>query len=101
MKMKWESILLFLLVAVSIFNVIDYFVTMQSICRGFVEGNPVINAILHTPFFPLLKIVVIPLALFFIWQVRRHIGKRLILYVSGMFVCYLSLMVYFGIVVLP
>ena len=68
-----ENKLRFMLYAVALFNVADYFLTLAAVSKGAAEGNPVMDAILHTPWFPVLKLVAVPLALLWIWRVRRRV----------------------------
>ena len=39
---------------------------------GFEEANPVINALLHAPLFPIVKIGLVTLGLILIWQSRNR-----------------------------
>lgn len=66
-----DNKLRFMLLAVGLFNVTDYFLTRAAIAKGATEGNPVMDAILHTPWFPIVKLFAVPVALYWIWTVRH------------------------------
>ena len=66
-----ENKLRFMLIAVALFNAADYFLTLAAVSKGAVEGNPFMDAILHTPFFPLVKLVAVPVGLYWLWVVRH------------------------------
>ncbi len=90
-----ERTLRCLLFAVAIFNVLDYLLTEIFLLLGYRELNPVIDLFEGTLYFPLLKLVIIPLSLYFVWWLRHGVGKRILYYTWFTFGAYLSLMVYF------
>ena len=65
-----------LLLGIGLFNVADYFFTVQALSMGATEANPVMDAIAHTPLFPLVKLILIPTLLVFVWTVRHKIQAR-------------------------
>ena len=85
----------FFLIGIGIFNVADYFLTLEVISQGHEEANPIIDAILPTIYFPIVKLVVVPLLLLFLWNLRQHFNRRCMLYVWTGFMVYFSLMIYF------
>ena len=88
-----------LLLGIGLFNILDYFLTVEIvIVQGHQEANPLIEAILHTIYFPLVKLLIIPCLLLFIWIVRHHITSRNLTCIWAAFIVYFSLMVYFKVV---
>lgn len=83
--------------ALAVFNAVDYFLTAFSLRLGFRELNPLIDAVAHTALFPIVKLLVVPLLLFFVWAVRKQVSQRIMLYTWTAFVVYLGLMVYFNV----
>ncbi|MEW5922008.1 MAG: DUF5658 family protein [Bacillota bacterium] len=90
-----DRILGFLLSSIAIFNSVDYLLTVMALKNGFRELNPVMNAIVFTPYFPLVKLVIVPFLLYIIWRMRSRTGRRIMLYAWATFSVYLFLMVYF------
>lgn len=95
MKRHKERLLWLLLIGIASFNKADFFLTLDALERGFVEANPIVEPIVNTYVFPLVKLVLVPLILIFLWQHRHRIGDKLLNYVWIPFVSYFSLMVYF------
>ena len=56
-----------LLFNIALLSIIDYLFTIRAVSRGLKEFNPVMDPILHTPLFPLIKVVFVPLALLWAW----------------------------------
>ncbi|KUO50598.1 MAG: hypothetical protein APF76_08090 [Desulfitibacter sp. BRH_c19] len=88
-------LLALLLIGVGISNILDYFLTLYAVEQGFREGNPIMNAILDTSYFPSVKLIIVPLFLYFIWHVRSKIGYKIYYYAWFIFIVYISLMVYY------
>ncbi len=99
MKVQAKHPLLFLFLSgTALFNILDYFLTMEVIRRGHTEWNPLVNAILHTPYLAFIKVFLIPGTLFVIWHIRFKIGRRLVFYAGFIFTIYLLLMGYFTLI---
>ncbi len=81
------------LIGLVIFNAIDYVATIRAISHGAEEHNPIINAILYTPLFPLYKLLIIPAALYWVWFVRTKWQHNRVILVDmiGLFVLYAML----------
>ena len=92
---KQERTLCILLVGTAAFNVADYLLTNLALSLGYRELNPVMDLVVHTPYFRLIKVVLIPLMLYFIWRHRHLAGRRVLLYAWIAFLVYLLLMIYF------
>jgi len=90
-----ERILRVLLFGVAVFNVADYLLTLLALHMGYREFNPFIDIIVDTHFFPLVKLVVVPSALYFVWSQRNKVGGRILIYAWLAFAIYLLLMFYF------
>jgi len=69
--------------------------TLLALRMGYRELNPVMDLVVHTPYFRLIKVVLIPLMLYFVWRRRHLVGRRVLVYVWAAFLVYLFLMVYF------
>lgn len=95
-----KRLLCLLLAGTGIFNICDYFLTVHVVGEGHGELNPVVNLMLNTKLFPVVKLVLIPAALLAIWLLRSRAGKRLLLYSWVMFISYSFLMVYFVVIFL-
>ena len=67
-----DKMLRIALTIIGIFNIADYFFTRRAIAAGMVESNPIMDAILHTPIFPLYKLVIVTGFIFFIWYSRKR-----------------------------
>ncbi|MFO8059036.1 MAG: DUF5658 family protein [Bacillota bacterium] len=90
-----------MLIAIGVFNIADYVVTMQAVRDGFTEGNPLMQSILFTPWFAAIKLLLIPSCLLAIWLVEdrlRPFGRKVVL--VGL-LAYAGLMVYHGREVVP
>ncbi|EEG78442.1 DUF5658 family protein [Dethiobacter alkaliphilus] len=91
-----DRLLWLLLLGVGVFNVADYFLTLYALSRGMREGNPVMDMIVDTVYFPKVKLVLVPLLLLLLWLNRQRVGKRLYVYVWIIFIAYFLLMVYYA-----
>ena len=77
-----------MLLSVWLFNSIDYVSTKIAIANGVPEGNAAIDAIIGTMWFPIVKLVLVPLGLYLIWIVRGKIRRPVLLAVGVPFVAY-------------
>lgn len=84
------------LIGTALFNVCDYFLTLQVLKYGFTEWNPFMKPIVNTIYMPIIKLIIIPSILAAIWFLRYKVGHRLVYYAGSLFFVYLSLMLYFG-----
>ena len=73
MNTKYLSILL---PGIALFNAADHFFTINALSLGATEANPVMDAIVHTPLFPVVKLILIPALLVFFWTMRHKIKTR-------------------------
>ncbi len=64
----------YILGAIAVFNFADYFLTLRAISLGIEEGNPYMAALIGTPWFAVVKLLVVPLGLYRIYTLRRDIG---------------------------
>ena len=85
----------FMLVATGVFNIADYFFTNEAIAAGMAEGNPIMDAILHTNLFPFIKLLAVPFGLYLLWRVRHRV-PRLAYYAWVPFLAYGMLTIYHG-----
>ena len=65
-----------LLLGIGVFNVADYFFTVQALYLGATEANPVMDAIVHTPLFSVVKLILVPALLVVFWTVRHKMKTR-------------------------
>ncbi len=65
-----------LLIGIGLLNIADYFFTVQALSLGAREINPVMDAIAHTPLFPVVKLILIPVLLLFVWTARHKLQAR-------------------------
>ena len=84
-----DKLLMWLLLAVAVFNVGDYFLTLQAISVGMAEGNPVMDAILHTPIFPLYKLGAVTAFICIVWVSRKHWNKLSVVIHAGVWLMFL------------
>jgi len=92
-----ESRLRILLFAIGIFNALDYFFTLQVLQYGFIEANPIMAPVVDTVWFFVIKLVLIPAALYLVWVVRARMGR---VAKTSVWICtgaYAGLMGYFGV----
>ncbi|MCR3956711.1 MAG: DUF5658 family protein [Gudongella sp.] len=61
----------------------------------FTEANPIMASMVGTYQFPMVKLVLVPLLLIFLWQHKERIGNMLVSLTWIPFLGYLSLMVYY------
>ena len=92
-----KLVALFLLGA-ALFNIMDYFLTLEALKIGYVECNPLIKVIIGTNCLPIIKVLIIPTILIVIWILRNRVGHRLVYYTGMLFSIYFLLIIYFGII---
>ena len=80
-----------MLLSVWLFNSIDYVSTKIAIANGVPEGNAAMDAIIGTAWFPIVKLVLVPLGLYFVWMMRGKIRRPVLLAVGVPFVAYFLL----------
>lgn len=82
--------LLWLLIIIGLLNVLDFFFTLDLVVHGIhQEGNPLLRGMIGTPYFALVKLVLIPFSLAFLWRVRRIIVPkylRLVQFTCGVYI---------------
>ena len=76
-----------ILILTGFLNIADYFLSLQAFKAGMAEGNPVMDAILHTPIFPLYKLGAVTVFLWLLWRYRERV-PRLRYYVWVPFLAY-------------
>ena len=89
--------LFFLLPRIGLFNIADYFFTVNALSLGATEANPVMDAIVHTPLFPVVKLILIPALLVFFWIIRHKMKTRknmIMMLTWGVFISYFVVTVY-------
>ncbi|MGI6149215.1 MAG: hypothetical protein GX195_01400 [Firmicutes bacterium] len=97
-----DTVLLLLLMGIGVLNVADYFFTDLLVVRGgHIELNPLMRGLQGTPFFPLYKLVAIPLGLWFLWRVRHLVRRRMMFLIWLTFCVYVGLMVYIKVTFYP
>lgn len=95
MQQKKFSFIAVLLITIGIFNVGDYYFTLKATIIGYQEFNPLISLIIGTVYFPVVKLIIIPLLLFVIWLLRFKVHCiRLHIYVLLLFFSYFTLILY-------
>lgn len=77
------------LLAILIFNFIDYFSTVKLLRLGAVELNPFMNYAIEHNLFPLIKLVLIPFLIFLLMKYRNYIINK-ILYKYLIILCFIS-----------
>ena len=90
-----NRLLFWQLLGIGAFNLVDYILTLEFLTLGFYEANPLIAPMIGTYEFPMVKLLLIPLVLFAIWQHRDRIGDMLVKLFWIPFLGYFSLMLYF------
>ena len=89
--------LFILLPGIALFNIANYFFTINALSLGATEANPVMDAIVHTPLFPVVKLILIPALLVFFWTMRHKMKTRknfIMLLTWGVFISYFVVSVY-------
>ena len=92
-----DRTLLIILWGLGIFNAIDFASTFYLVNMGVRESNILIDKILHTPLFSLVKLVAVPIGLYVVWRARPRFnrGRRAIaITLQAVFGVYALLTVY-------
>jgi hypothetical protein len=95
MQNSKERLLRWQLIGIGAFNITDYILTLDALEKGYTEANPLLLTIVNTLEFPLVKLILVPLLLFWLWLKRHQIGNSLPRYIWIPFFSYFLLMVYF------
>jgi len=95
MSNKQKRLLFWHLIGIGAFNKADYILTLEFLDRGFYEANPIIASTIGTYEFPLVKLILVPLLLFTLWQHKDKIGNAITKLSWIPFIGYFSLMVYY------
>ena len=75
-RSKQQS-LVWLLLLLALLNAIDYFATQDLIARGLSEErNPLMRNLVGTAYFPIYKLVLIPLGLMALWLARESLFPK-------------------------
>ena len=88
------------LLAMAAFNLVDYCLSLYCFSQGFYEANPLMRPLVGTPWFFTIKVIMVPLGLYWVWCLRRHVralGTFFIWSVSGI---YALLMAYYAVLFL-
>ena len=96
-----DRTLLVILILVGLFNFADYWFTLQAVQVGFREANPFMDAILHTHWFAVVKLVAVPVGLIYVWVARKKTrdGLKRAFWIPAS--AYSLLLIYHWIVVFP
>ncbi len=65
------------LIVLALLNFIDYVSTTIAVAQGIPEANFFMDALIGTAWFPFVKLIIVPLGIYFIWHVRNHWQQRL------------------------
>ncbi|SCZ81845.1 hypothetical protein SAMN03080599_03090 [Acidaminobacter hydrogenoformans DSM 2784] len=82
------------LIGIAAFNKVDYLMTLEALERGYKEANPLLASMVGTFQFPLVKLLLVPLLLIFMWQMRHRIGKSLVTLTWVPFTAYSMVVLY-------
>ncbi|MDW7660532.1 MAG: DUF5658 family protein, partial [Bacillota bacterium] len=77
MQKSKEGLLRWQLIGIGAFNITDYFLTLEALEKGHTEANPLLITIVNTLEFPLVKLILVPLLLYWLWLKRHRIGERI------------------------
>lgn len=100
MSENFERLLWLHLIGVAAFNNVDFFLTLDALEKGYSEVNPIMAPMIGTYAFPMIKLILMPLLLIFLWQMRHRMGKSLVTLTWIPFIGYFSLMVYYRVVII-
>ena len=90
-----KSLLFWQLIGIAAFNKVDYILTLDFLDKGFYEGNPLMNSMIGTYEFPMVKLILVPLILLALWQHKDTIGNYITKLSWIPFLGYFSLMAYY------
>lgn len=66
-----DRILKWALITLGALNIADYLLTLRAVyILGVPEGNPAMDALLGTMAFGAVKLLLVPLGLYFVWRMR-------------------------------
>ncbi len=74
MRTRRDRCIGYTLIAIGVFNFADYLLTLRALSLGIPEGNPYMDALIGTPWFPIVKLVIVPVGLYRIWMLRHGMG---------------------------
>lgn len=94
MPKSLERLLFLQLIGIAAFNKVDYLMTLEALERGFKEANPLLAPLVHSYEFPLVKLLLVPLLLILLWQLRHRIGAALVRIAWLPFAAYTSVVLY-------
>jgi len=94
MPKSMERLLWLQLIGIATFNKVDYLMTLEALERGFKEANPFLAPMVGTFEFPLVKLLLVPLLLLLLWQLRHKIRRSLVTLAWVPFVAYSSVVLY-------
>lgn len=85
------------LIIITILNIVDYTVTQYILNRGGKEANIFLQPLVNTILFPILKIIIIPITIFFVWQNKDIIlrKKYIQILLNIVFFAYIFLIIYY------
>ena len=85
---KHERTLRYLLIGTAAFSVAAYMLTLLPLRMGYQELNPLKDLVDYPSFFLIIKLVLVPLMLYFVWAKRYLVGRRIMLYAWVAFLVY-------------
>ena len=95
MSENQRRLLFWQLIGIGAFNKVDYILTLEFLNKGFYEANPLIDPMIGTYEFSMVKLILIPLVLLALWQHKDRIGNYLTKLSWIPFLGYFSLMSYY------
>ena len=80
----------FMLVTVCFLNIADYLFTLRALSYGALEANPLMNPIIAE--FPgfIVKVILAPLGLLFIWHTRQKWNRAKPLIIAGVYTLFIA-----------
>ena len=85
-----------ILITLLILNIADFFLTQHIIMNGGSEGNPFMKPFEGFIEMGVIKMIIIPLGIHFIWINRKYIGKFTHKLIKGVTFTYVLLMFYYA-----
>ncbi len=87
------SSLFVVLLLIGALNISDYFFTIKAMELGFTEGNPVMNMLVDTKYFTIVKLILVPMGLLVLWKAKNQTSKYGLL-LAVLLICYVSVNIY-------
>ena len=82
--------LFFMLITICVLNIADYLFTLRALSYGALEANPLMNPIIAEFMGFVVKVLLVPLGLLFIWHTRHKWSRAKPLIIAGIYALFIA-----------